>query len=65
MIEDNILKELRAVRGQYARSHDFDVYKIVADLQATKLPGDWKVVRLPPRRPRAADAPVGAQPENA
>jgi hypothetical protein len=57
MIEDNILKEIRAVRENYARSHDFDVYKMVADLQTMNLQGDWKIVRLPPRRPRALSAP--------
>jgi uncharacterized protein YecE (DUF72 family) len=62
MSDDSILREIRAVREEYARSHDFNVHKIVADLRQTKLPGDWKFVRLPPRPPRATAAAATANP---
>ena len=61
MIEDDVLREVRAVREAYARSHHFDVRAMVADLRTRNLGGDWQVVRHPPRRPRSvatrADAP--------
>jgi hypothetical protein len=34
MIEDDILKDLRAVREAFARSHNYDVAAMVADLRA-------------------------------
>ncbi len=52
MNEDSVLREVRAAREDYARSHGFDVRKIVADLQKLDRVGDWTVVRLAPRRPR-------------
>lgn len=56
MHEDSLLREVRAVREAYAQAHDFDVRKIVADLQKLDRAGDRKVVRLPPRQPQAAGA---------
>jgi hypothetical protein len=44
MIEDSVLKEVRAAREAYAKRHDFDVRKIVTDLQALDAVGDWPVV---------------------
>lgn len=60
MNEDSVLREVRAAREDYARSHGFDVRKIVADLQKLDSVGDWTVVRLAPRRPPLA----GAAPTN-
>jgi hypothetical protein len=56
MNEDSVLQEVRAARENYARSHDFDVRKIVADLQNLDRAGDWTVVRLAPRRPKVVRA---------
>ncbi len=50
MIEDDVLREVRAAREAYARLHNFDIRAMVADLRALDLAGDWQVVRLPPRR---------------
>ncbi len=44
MIEDTILKEVRAARDAYARLHDFDVRRIVAHLRELNSAGDWPVV---------------------
>lgn len=44
MIEDSILREVRAAREAYARLHDFDVRRIVADLQKLDSARDWHVV---------------------
>jgi hypothetical protein len=51
MNEDSVLREVRSARADYARSHGFDVRKIVADLRQMDWAGDWTVVRLAPRRP--------------
>jgi hypothetical protein len=60
MIEDDVLREVRAAREVYARLHNFDVRAMVADLQARDGAGDWPVVRHPPRRPRPAATPAVA-----
>lgn len=44
MVEDSVLKEVRRAREAYAQRHNFDVKKIVADLQALDTVGDWPVV---------------------
>jgi hypothetical protein len=58
MVEDDVLREVRAVREAYARSHNFDVRAMAADLRARDLAGDWPVVRHPPRRPHPVVAPA-------
>jgi len=45
------MREVRAVREAYARSHGYDVRAMVANLRARDLAGDWPVVRRAPRRP--------------
>lgn len=60
MVEDDVLREVRAARETYARLHNFDVQAMVADLQARDSAGDWPVVRHPPRRPRPAAEPAVA-----
>jgi hypothetical protein len=50
MVEDDVLREVRASREAYARLHNFDVRAMVADLRTRDLAGDWAVVRHPPRR---------------
>ncbi len=52
MIEDSVLREVRATREAYAQSHKYDVRAMVADLRAQDECGDWPVVRLSPRPPR-------------
>ena len=51
MIEDSVLHEVREARQTYAREHGFDLKAIFADLRERDARGDWKVVRLAPRRP--------------
>ena len=51
MSEDSVLREVRTARENYARSHGFDVGRIVADLRKLDEAGDWKVVRLALPRP--------------
>ena len=52
MVEDDVLREVRAAREAYARLHNYDVQAMVADLRARDLAGDWPVVRHSPRCPR-------------
>jgi len=58
MTEDDVLREVRAAREAYARSHNFDVRAMVADLRARDAAGDRPVVRRAPRRPRPAALPA-------
>ncbi len=60
MVEDDVLREVRAAREAYARSHGYDVRAMVADLRAQDAAGDWPVVRRPPRRPSPAREPAAA-----
>jgi hypothetical protein len=61
MIEDDVLREVRAAREAYARSFGYDVRAMVADLRARDAAGDWPVVRRAPRRPNPVVVPAGAQ----
>ena len=66
MIEDDVIRGVRAAREEYARLHNFDIRAMVADLQAKDAVGDWPVVSRPVRRPRRADLPDQApQPSGA
>ena len=60
MVEDDVLREVRAAREAYARLHHFDVRAMVADLRARDLAGDWPVVCHPPRRPQPVTVPAVA-----
>jgi hypothetical protein len=58
--EDSVLQEVRAAREAFARSHNYDVGAMVADLRERDDRGDWPVVRLAPRRPTApSDSETG------
>jgi hypothetical protein len=59
MVEDDVLREVRAAREAYARAHGYDVRAMVADLRARDSAGDWTVVRRSPRRSSRTAAPVG------
>ena len=57
MNEDDVLREVRQAREAYARSHNFDIRAMVADLQARDALGDRLVVRRAPRRAVAVTPP--------
>ncbi len=63
MIDDDVMREVRAAKEAYAQSHNFDLTAIVADLRAKEAAGDRPVVRRPPRRPRQVKAPEKPQDE--
>lgn len=60
MIEDDVLREVRAAREAYSRTHGYDVQAMVADLRAQDEAGDWPVVRRSPRRPSPIGEPAAA-----
>ena len=63
MIEDDVIRGVRAAREEYARLHGFNIRAMVADLQARDSAGDWLVVSRPARRshsPNQALQPTGA-----
>ena len=51
MIEDDILKEIRATREAFAQMHNYDIDAMVEYLRRRTEAGDRPVVRLEPRRP--------------
>ena len=57
MIEDSVVREVRAARDAYAQSLGYDVESMVEDLRARDDVGDWPVVRLAPRHPTGSGAP--------
>jgi len=51
MPSDPIVAEIRRLRELRAARFDFDIRRIVKDVQDRDAAGDRKVVRLPPRPP--------------
>lgn len=70
MIEDDVLLEVRRIREEFAREHNYDIEAMGADLRALDEAEGTPTVRLEPRRPagwvdpafRPADA-SGSAPE--
>ncbi len=52
MLEDEVIRGVRAAREAYAARHGFNIRAMVADLQAQDSAGDWPVVSHVRRRPR-------------
>ncbi len=51
MIEDDVVREVRAAREEYCRQFGYDLEAIVRDLREQERVGGRPVVRLSPRRP--------------
>ncbi len=49
--KDELIDEIRKHREEHAESFDFDLRKIVADLQRQEEESDQETVSRPPRRP--------------
>jgi hypothetical protein len=58
MIEDEVVREVRAAREAFAATHGFDIRAMVAALHEWGIASGREVVTLPPRRP----ASVGRKP---
>lgn len=50
MIEDNVIREVRAAREAFARLHGNDLWAMVEALREEDEAGDWPLARLTPRR---------------
>lgn len=57
MIEDDVIRGVRAAREAFGQKHSFNIRAMVAELQAKDAAGDWPVVSLPPRRPQLSLTP--------
>lgn len=44
MLEDDVLREVRAARDEYCRRFDYDIGAIIRDLRARELAGGRRVV---------------------
>lgn len=63
MTEKSVLQQVRAARDEFTRLHDYDPRKILDDLRELDRGGEWKIVRLEPKRPRSpAPAAVESSP---
>lgn len=56
MDDDEIIKEIRKHREEYAASFGYDLEAIFADIKAKEEQGGRRVVSLPPKPP--ADVPL-------
>jgi hypothetical protein len=62
MNEDEVVREVRAVREAFAAAHEYDVKAMVAALRALDDAGDRAVVRFAPRPAVPAGKAVGPNP---
>ncbi len=64
MIEDEVVREVRAAREAFAASHGFDIRKMVAALHELGVASGRELVRFAPRPvvvgPHHAQQPTGA-----
>lgn len=66
MPQDEIIKEVRAIREEYASRFDFDIQAIYRDAKAHEGEDQRKVVTLEPKRSgtsRSEDSPLGGRAE--
>lgn len=57
MIQDEVIREVRAAREAYAALHGFNIRAMVADLRTRDSAGDWPVVSQASRRPQPTPTP--------
>ena len=62
MYEDDVIRELRAIREEYGRQFGYDLAAIVRDLREQQRASGREFVRLPPREPTMT-TPQNDQPE--
>lgn len=67
MTRGDVLAELRAWRDEFARSHGYDIHRMVAALREHEIASGREVVRGEPRRPTVGmphkpPPPAGATP---
>ncbi len=52
MVRDPIVEEVRAIRDEFAKQHNYDIDAIVRALQKASADGGRQVVSLPSKRVR-------------
>ncbi len=57
MWKDEIVEEIRRVRESYAKSFNYDIKAIIADLQKKQTESDREMVKLPVKRRNVPDCP--------
>ncbi len=57
MIEDDVIRGVRAAREEFAQRHGYNIRAMVSDLQAQDDAGDWPVVSHAARRPYSTNSP--------
>jgi hypothetical protein len=57
MIEDDVVREVRAAREAFAASHGYDIRAMVAALHELAVASGREVVCFAPRRPAAQGEP--------
>ena len=62
MIEDEILREIRATRDAFAARFDYNLAAMCEHLRKEQEEGNWPVVRLAPRRPEGRVEPKAVKP---
>lgn len=50
MLQDEIVEEIHKIREEYAKSFNYDLDAIFADLQNKQAESGREVVKLPPKR---------------
>jgi len=50
MLQDAIVEEIHKIREEYAKSFNYDLDAIFADLQKKQAESGREVVKLPPKR---------------
>lgn len=63
MIEDEVVREVRAAREAFAASHGYDIRAMVAALHEFGVASGREVVCLPPRRPAEASQVSAPDPD--
>ncbi len=50
MLQDEIVEEIHRIRDEYAKSFNYDLNAIFADLRKQQAESGREVVKLPPKR---------------
>jgi hypothetical protein len=62
MIDDDVVREVRAAREDYCRQFAYDLGAILRDLRERERASGRQVVSLPPRRPAQGQQTAIAKP---
>ena len=49
MLQDEIVEEIHRIREEYAKSFNYNLDAIFADLQKQQIESGWEIVKLSPK----------------